>query len=433
MTCQSHSKILSSKGREFIAKTLLVLCLIAGVSSSVWGQSGTPAAVKLESRKLFEVSGSRGISATERAAKIVRRLESLVNHRETVASPTIRDTTTNGGESLILFEGEPIVTVTEADAQDRLIARHDLAVLWSERMTDAVAEARAARQNPLTGAGILVRNSFTDLIASMLRWLPRLAGALVLFFLFTAIARLVRFLSDRTTNRPAFDPNLRQLTRALAFYGTWAVGGIAILSTIGMESGSIATTLGVSGFVLGFAFKDILSHLFAGLMLLVGRQFRIGDQIIIKEHEGTVERIELRALHLRTADNRLVIIPNGDVLNSVVLSNTAHSTRRRDFTITIRATNDIVRAQELAQRAVSEIEGVLAEPAPDVVAESLNMSGIVLRVRFYLESTRLDMPHVIGSCLRAVLTAYEREGITFAQDAVAPPASPLSTIPPKPS
>ena len=416
-----------------IANSAVCLCLLMGMISAAQGQSGSTAAVRLDGRKLFDIGGSRGVSGSDRAAKIVRRLETLINRPETIAPPTIRDSTENGGESLILFEGDPILTVTEADAQDHLTSRRDLAVLWSERMADAAAEAQAARKNPLTGAGILVRNSFADLIASMLRWLPRLAGALVLSLLFSGIARLVRFLAERATNRPTFDPNLRQLTRSLAFYGTWTVGSIAILSTIGMESGSIATTLGVSGFVLGFAFKDILSHLFAGLMLLIGRQLRIGDQIMIKEYEGTVERIELRVLHLRTADNRLVMIPNGDVLNSVVLSNTANATRRRDFTITIRATNDIVKAQELAQKAVSAVEGVLAEPAPDVIAESLTMSGVVLRVRFYMESTRLDMLHVIGACLRAVLTAYEREGITFAQDAIAipvPPAAPPA-LPPK--
>ena len=412
-----------------VNRCVFVLLLLFGSLSTVYGQSSTTATVRLDGRKLFDLGGSRGISASDRAAKVVRRLEALINRPDSITPPSIRDSTESGGESLILFEGDPILTVTEADAQDHLAARRDLAVLWSERMADAVNEAQAARKNPLAGAGILVRNSFADLIASMLRWLPRLAGALVLFLLFTGIARLVRFLTERATNRPAFDPNLRQLSRTLALYGTWTVGGIAILSTIGMESGSIATTLGVSGFVLGFAFKDILSHLFAGLMLLVGRQLRIGDQIMIKEYEGTVERIELRVLHLRTADNRLVMIPNGDVLNSVVLSNTANATRRRDFTVTVRATNDIAKAQALAQKAVSEVEGVLEEPAPDVIAESLTMSGVVLRVRFYLESTRPDMLAVIGVCLRAVLAAYEREGITFAQEAVAPPSVPPAAVP----
>ncbi|HVF09176.1 MAG TPA: DUF2254 family protein [Abditibacteriaceae bacterium] len=61
--------------------------------------------------------------------------------------------------------------------------------------------------------------------------------------------------------------NLRDLLRALTFCGVWTVGRLAVLPTPGIESRSIATAVGISGFVLGFAFKDILSHVFAGLML----------------------------------------------------------------------------------------------------------------------------------------------------------------------
>ena len=80
------------------------MCLVLGIVSVVWGQSST-AVVKLESRTLFEVGNSQGVAATDRAAKIVRRLEILVNRREAVASPKVRDTNTNGGESLVLFDG----------------------------------------------------------------------------------------------------------------------------------------------------------------------------------------------------------------------------------------------------------------------------------------------------------------------------------------
>ena len=142
-----------------------------------------------------------------------------------------------------------------------------------------------------------------------------------------------RWLTQLVTERVHLDPNLRDLLRALSFYGVWTVGFFAILSTLGIESGSIATAVGISGFVLGFAFKDILSHFLAGLMLLLGGKFRVGDQIIVRDFEGTVERIELRALHLRTYDNRLVVIPNADVFTSAVTSNTASPHRRRDFTV----------------------------------------------------------------------------------------------------
>ena len=67
-------------------------------------------------------------------------------------------------------------------------------------------------------------------------------------------------------------------------------------------------------------------------MLLAGRQFSIGGQIVVGEFEGTVESIDLRALRLRTFDNRIVTIPNGEVFNSAVVTNTYNLYRRREFT-----------------------------------------------------------------------------------------------------
>jgi small conductance mechanosensitive channel len=410
-----------------------VCFFVMSAAIAVWAQSSSTATVRLEGRRLFDISGSRGITATERAAKLMRRLEALTTRSEPVSPPTVRDATANGGESQILFEGEPVLTVTNTDAQDRLMSRQALAERWSERMAEAISEGRAARRNPLTGAGFVIRNSFAEMVSAVLRWLPRLGGAIILFVLFTLVARFVRWVVDKTVVRTHFDPNLRQLIRALAYYGTWTVGGIAILSTIGMESGSIATTLGVSGFVLGFAFKDILSHVFAGLLLLMGRQFRIGDQILVKDHEGIVERIEIRALYLRTADNRLVIIPNGDVLNSVVLSNTANPTRRRDFTMTVRPENNLTKAYEVAREAVSAVEGVLSEPAPDVIADSVTPTGVVLRVRFHVDSTRPDIPQILSACLQAVLTAFEREKIILLQDPAPAPPAPAVPAPTPPA
>jgi small-conductance mechanosensitive channel len=280
----------------------------------------------------------------------------------------------------------------------------------------AVADARAARANPLAGTGILIRNSFRDLIASFVSWLPRAAGALLLLVIFWFLARLGRWVTRLVTERLHFDPNVRDLVRALTFYGIWAAGLVAILSTLGIESGSIAAAVGVSGFVLGFAFKDILSHFLAGLMLLLGGKFRIGDQIVVRDFEGTVERIELRALHLRTYDNRLVVIPNADVFTSSVTSNTASPHRRRDFTIGIGYEDDIGRAQQIALDTVREAPGVLKEPLADVLVEELASSTVNLRVRFYVNSARADYLKVGSECMKRVKEAFDREGVSMPTD-----------------
>jgi len=266
--------------------------------------------VTVEGRRIFDVTGNGALSAD----MIDRRLQILIAQPEDVPPFKGQDLKHQGKETVIALGGQTLLSVTEGDAQAALMTQDELALLWGGKISSAVRDARATRANPLKGAGILIKNSFSDLLVSLLQWLPRLAGAVTLWILFFFTARFVRWIARLITKRTHIDENVRQLIRAAAFYGTWIVGLFAIFSTLGMNGSGIVAGLGVSGFIIGFAFKDVLSHFFAGMMLLLGRQFHIGDQIVVNSYEGTVERIELRALFLRTYDNRLVIIPNGDVL-----------------------------------------------------------------------------------------------------------------------
>ena len=190
---------------------------------------------------------------------------------------------------------------------------------------------------------------------------------------------------------------------------------------------SLAAAVGISGFVLGFAFKDILSHFLAGILLLVGGTFRIGDQIVVRDFEGTVERIELRALYLRTYDNRLVIIPNGDVFSAAITSNTASPHRRRSFIIPVSHACDIERAQQVAVDAMKATLGVLEDPVPDVVVEDLTATGVSLRARFSTSSARSDYVSVGSDCMKNVKLAFTHQNIDATPPTPAPAPVPTPT------
>jgi small-conductance mechanosensitive channel len=77
----------------------------------------------------------------------------------------------------------------------------------------------------------------------------------------------------------------------------------------------------------GFAFKDLFQNFLAGLLILVTRPFRVGDQIRYKDYEGTVEDIQARATYINTYDGRRVIIPTGELYTNSVTVNTAFPQR----------------------------------------------------------------------------------------------------------
>ena len=306
------------------------------------------AAVQIGGRELFRVTGADQTEALQRADLINGRLQRLIERADAVPRWNATDLQTRNGAPTITLGGEEILSILPSDAAANAMTVPQLAQEWGYALSSAVRTTRATKDGAFSGIAVTVASSITQLALDVVAWFPRLLGALLLALLFWLFARAVRWLTKRATRNAHFDANLRQLTLALSFYGVWALGFLAILSALGVDSSSIAATVGVSGFVLGFAFKDVLSHFFAGLMLLSSRQLTIGGQIVIKEFEGTVEAIDLRATRLRLFDGRVVTIPNGDVFNSAVISNTASPTRRREFRVSIGLQDDARAAIELA-------------------------------------------------------------------------------------
>jgi uncharacterized membrane protein len=106
---------------------------------------------------------------------------------------------------------------------------------------------------------------------------------------------------------------------------------------------------------IGFAFRDILQNFLAGILLLLTEPFRIDDQIIVKEFEGTVEDIQTRATMIRTYDGRRIVIPNAELFTESVIVNTAFEKRRLEYDVGIGYGDDIERAKALILEAIAGV------------------------------------------------------------------------------
>lgn len=178
-----------------------------------------------------------------------------------------------------------------------------------------------------------------------------------------------------------------------------------------VKPSDVFATLGIGSVAIGFAFKDILQNLLAGLLLLITRPYRRGDQIVVKEFEGTVERIETRATIIRTYDGRRVIIPNSDVYTSAVIVNTAHKQRRDEFVLGIGYGDDPDLAIKIFREAIVAVDGVLLDPPPEVLPFALNESTVDLKARWWAESKRTEQVHVRARVVLALQKAARTNGI----------------------
>jgi small conductance mechanosensitive channel len=166
--------------------------------------------------------------------------------------------------------------------------------------------------------------------------------------------------------------------------------------------------LGITGVAIGFAFRDVLQNFLAGILLLVTEPFRIDDQIKVDDFEGTVEDIQTRATFIRTYDGRRVVIPNADLFTKSVIVNTAYPMRRIEFQLGIGFGDDIERTKQLVLDVLHRTNGILKDPAPDVIVAELAESSVNLRVRWWITPPRrsdaLDaVDHIVGQLKKTLV------------------------------
>ena len=254
----------------------------------------------------------------------------------------------------------------------------------------------------------------STILTTLFLALPNIAFGIVVFGVFAVAAwllgKLVRSLLARAGQPPGVRLVLSRLT-------TWVVLalGLSVAVTVvfpALNAASLFGALGLTSVAIGFAFKDIFQNLLAGLLILLTRPFTIGDQIVSGDSEGTVEDILVRATLLKTYDGRRIVIPNSELYTNRVVVNTAFPQRRLAASVGIGNDEDIPTAKAVILDAVGGLEGVLGEPAPQVVVTELGDFSVLLEVRWWISPpARHEAVVATSRVLEAVKAALDERGI----------------------
>ena len=277
-------------------------------------------------------------------------------------------------------------------------------------LTDQVA---AAPSDTLIDANFgLIWAAVDNLIDGFLAMLPLLAAGIVIFVLLLFTARGVRYLAEKALRRSSNRSAAIAISRLLYV----AMVGLAVLIAVtiafpSMTPGRLISVLGIGGVAIGFAFKDIFQNLLAGVLILLRHPFRVGDEITTGEFTGTVEAIETRATFIRTYDGRRVIIPNGDVYTKPVTVISAYDMLRSEYDVGIGYGDDLAEAKMIALEAMKRVDGVLADPPPDVLVWELGESAKNIRIRWWTKPARSDVLRIRDAVLRDVAEAITGAGM----------------------
>jgi small-conductance mechanosensitive channel len=260
-----------------------------------------------------------------------------------------------------------------------------------------------------------VVSSLQDLLGSAIKILPALLIALVIIMLTRYVAQFLRGMAEQLGRRTLKSRSLQLLLSKTAYVTTWIVGILfaCVVAFPGLRLGDIIATLGLGSVAIGFAFQDIFKNFLSGILLLIQEPFRINDQIIVGDYEGTVERIDIRTTKIRTYNGERILMPNSEVFTSAVQVRTAFENRRTDLAVGVDYNTSLPKAKEILQNAIARVEGVLDHPAPEIDLVGFGDSSIDFIVRYWTTPRQPQVRQVQTKAIVAIKKAFDAADISI--------------------
>jgi small conductance mechanosensitive channel len=179
------------------------------------------------------------------------------------------------------------------------------------------------------------------------------------------------------------DRTLTKFAGNFAYYGIFLLALFAGLETVGVETASFVAVLAAASFAVGLALQGTLANFAAGIMLLIFRPFSVGDYVEIAGETGFVRDIQLFFTRLTTRDNRLVIIPNGDIFGATIENIFAHDEIRVDCDVGTGYPADIDETREVLLEAARQVDDRIEEKGEQAALVELGGSSINWQVRIW--------------------------------------------------
>jgi small conductance mechanosensitive channel len=255
-----------------------------------------------------------------------------------------------------------------------------------------------------------INSSLLELVAQAVEFLPSFLVAIAILLITRYAVKPVRAITQTASDRVIKNPSLRLLVIQIAYVTTWIIGILfaCVIAFPDLGLGDIIGLLGLGSVAIGFAFQDIFKNFLAGVLLLLNEPFRLNDQIVVNDYEGTVEQINIRSTEIRTYQGERVVIPNATVFTSSVRVLTDRPYRRTDLAIGLDYNTPLPRAVQVLLMALTDVEGVLSTPSAEVDVVGFGDSSIDFVVRYWTLPQKLHVRQTQTRVMMALKEACDR-------------------------
>jgi small conductance mechanosensitive channel len=186
---------------------------------------------------------------------------------------------------------------------------------------------------------------------------------------------------------------------------------IAAIGALGIQTTSFIAIFGAAGLAVGLALQGSLSNFAAGVLIVLFRPYRVGDFVEAAGIAGSVEQVQILTTILKTPDNKQIIVPNSQIMDSIITNYSANDTRRVDLTVGVSYDDDLDKVSATIRELVEADERILEEPACQIEVLELADSSVNFVVRPWVKTA--DYWGVYFDLTKKIKQRFDQDGISF--------------------
>ncbi len=215
----------------------------------------------------------------------------------------------------------------------------------------------------------------------------KLVIALIVFFIGRWLIKKINRLVVRIMEKRQVEASLFSFTRSLVSITLNFIFVIVLIGILGIETSSFIALFASAGVAVGMALSGTLQNFAGGVMILLFKPFKVGDFIEAQGQSGTVKEIQIFNTIMTTADNKVIIIPNGGLSTGIMKNYSKEATRRVDWEFGISYGESYDKAREIIVRLLENDNRVLKDPAYFIALTSLGESSVNIVVRAWVNAS----------------------------------------------
>ncbi|WP_095210217.1 small-conductance mechanosensitive channel MscS [Endozoicomonas ascidiicola] len=245
--------------------------------------------------------------------------------------------------------------------------------------------------------------------ALLIDYCVNVISALLTLVIGILIARFVSNALNRVMVKKNVDGIVASFTSNMTKYLIIAFVVAASLSRIGIQTASLIAIIGAAGLAIGLALQGSLSNFAAGVLLIIFRPIKKGEFVEIAGVGGSVESVQIFTTVVITPDNKMVVVPNNNVLSNNIVNYTRTGQRRVDLVIGVSYSADLKKTREILEKVLSEDDRILKDPSWTIGVLALADSSVNFAVRPWAKSS--DYWDVYFSLHENIKNALDEAGI----------------------